>query len=409
MKRCDVVVVGSGIAGSALAMALARAGLDVLVLERTEEYRDRVRGEYMQPWGALEMVRLDLEPTLLDAGGGWCRQMISYGEDTEPAEAEQDAVPLDALVPGAAGGFCVGHPQASAALSRAATQRGATVLHGVGGIEVTAGRDPLVRYEHAGTTQELSCRLVVGADGRRSVVRDAVGAALQIKERSVVLGGLLVQTDAWTGDAAILGVEGEAHFLAFPRPGGFVRLYLSRLPSDDTSGPDRAKHLLEGFRLDSVPQSELLADAEVAGPCAYAVGTDASIDTAVAEGVVLIGDAAGWSDPILGCGLSGALRDTRSIVDILVQGDDWSTAAFEDYTIERTERMRRLRLSADLTTELQCTFSPWGRARRSAFGELMSNDLMVQAMRIMPLFGPDNVPGDAFDEEVLARALAFAS
>ena len=45
MDRCDVIVVGGGIAGSALAGVLAGAGVDVLLLETVTEYRDRVRGE----------------------------------------------------------------------------------------------------------------------------------------------------------------------------------------------------------------------------------------------------------------------------------------------------------------------------------------------------------------------------
>ena len=41
----DVVIVGGGIAGNALATVLARTGQAVLVLERSSVYRDRVRGE----------------------------------------------------------------------------------------------------------------------------------------------------------------------------------------------------------------------------------------------------------------------------------------------------------------------------------------------------------------------------
>ncbi|MDP8932110.1 MAG: FAD-dependent oxidoreductase, partial [Actinomycetota bacterium] len=43
-QSADVVVVGGGIAGSALATALAMGGLEVVVLERQSAYRDKVRG-----------------------------------------------------------------------------------------------------------------------------------------------------------------------------------------------------------------------------------------------------------------------------------------------------------------------------------------------------------------------------
>ena len=65
----DAVIVGGGIAGNALATVLARAGKSVLVLERSSVYRDRVRGEYVQPWGVAEAIRLGLHEVLVDAGG----------------------------------------------------------------------------------------------------------------------------------------------------------------------------------------------------------------------------------------------------------------------------------------------------------------------------------------------------
>src|SRR5207244_52006 len=64
MDSCDVVVVGAGIGGSALATALARDGLQVNVLEQTVEYEDRVRGESMMPWGVAEARALGVEDAL---------------------------------------------------------------------------------------------------------------------------------------------------------------------------------------------------------------------------------------------------------------------------------------------------------------------------------------------------------
>src|SRR6476660_1360837 len=66
--RSDVVVVGGGIGGASLAYALASGGLGVTVLEASEQYEDRVRGESMQVWGVKEARDLGVESVMLDAG-----------------------------------------------------------------------------------------------------------------------------------------------------------------------------------------------------------------------------------------------------------------------------------------------------------------------------------------------------
>ena len=339
MAKYDVVVVGGGIAGSALGAALAPAGISVLVLERQIEYHDKVRGEYMQPWGVAELLRLGFEKTLLGAGGGYTPSMVSYDEDVDPAAAEAAAVPLSALVEGVRGGLAVGHPQASQALNSLARERGADVRRGVGDVEVVPGATPVVRYELDGALHEVTCRLVVGADGRQSTVRRSLGINLEQATSKVTLGGMLVKTDDWRADQSVIGTEGDRFYLASPRPDGYVRLYLTCEPGPLTSGADRGSRMLEAFRLSSMPDSDALADAEQAGPCAYYVGTDAWTDRPVIEGVVLIGDAAGWSDPIIGAGLSVAMRDARLISDVLLAGDDWSPDAFDSYVTERAERV----------------------------------------------------------------------
>ena len=49
----EVIVIGGGIAGSALAKVLAAQGIEVLILERERLFKDRVRGEGMHPWLSL--------------------------------------------------------------------------------------------------------------------------------------------------------------------------------------------------------------------------------------------------------------------------------------------------------------------------------------------------------------------
>ena len=66
----QVVIVGGGVGGSALAASLAAAGVDVLLLEQTQVYEDRVRGEWIAPWGVAEVRRMGLLDTLRGAGGG---------------------------------------------------------------------------------------------------------------------------------------------------------------------------------------------------------------------------------------------------------------------------------------------------------------------------------------------------
>src|ERR1700744_475674 len=124
----DVIVVGGGIAGSALATALARDGLEVLVVERQTTFRDKVRGETLLCWGVAEMLRLELEKPLLDVGGGYITRFVFYDEVFDPTEAEAAALPTDQLLPGVPGCLDVGHPQACEALLRAAEDAGATVI-----------------------------------------------------------------------------------------------------------------------------------------------------------------------------------------------------------------------------------------------------------------------------------------
>jgi 2-polyprenyl-6-methoxyphenol hydroxylase-like FAD-dependent oxidoreductase len=61
----DLVIVGGGLAGSTLAIALANRGLKILIVEQQDPFRDRIRGEVLMPWGSLEAQRLGIYDLLL--------------------------------------------------------------------------------------------------------------------------------------------------------------------------------------------------------------------------------------------------------------------------------------------------------------------------------------------------------
>lgn len=406
-RSVDVVIVGGGIAGSAIAAVVAACGRSVLVLERQTEYKDRVRGETMMPWGVVEMRRLGVEDVLVDAGGGFTTTIHGYDEVLTPEEALASAAPLGLFADGVPGFFNCGHPQACEALAQHAAQVGATVVRGVGDVDVTLGDSPTVAYTVEGHTEVVGCRFVVGADGRQSVVRKAMGLDLQQVESKAMLGGMLVEgVDG--GEVNVLGTKDDQHYLVFPRPNGYARIYSARMTDDPVAaGADRAERFLEPFRNGCFPGSEAYGNAVPAGPCAFYPGVDAWTDLPLSfRGSVLVGDAAGWSDPIIGQGLSIAMRDARTVAEILC-GDDWSPTAFAGYTGERSERMRRIRFLGHLDTELRCTFTEAGRRRRRAFFDGYLTDPSLFNFVLGLLGGPEIPEAETFTPEFEQRVLAL--
>jgi 2-polyprenyl-6-methoxyphenol hydroxylase-like FAD-dependent oxidoreductase len=406
----DVAIVGGGIAGAALATVLARDGHQVLLLERQTSYRDKVRGEFLSCWGVAEMLALDLEKPLLDAGGHYVGRFVPYDEVIDPATAEANAAPLDRLLPGVPGCLDVGHPQACESLARAAAEAGATVLRGVGDVEVVPGTPPALRYESDDLVTTVSAGLVVGADGRTSGIRRQLGIALHETRPRSLLGGMLVDgLEGWPADQMSLGTEGDVFYFVFPRAHGRARLYLLHdlAQRGRFAGPDRTGAFLDAFQLRCLPDSAIFRAARAAGPCAFYPMNDSWTDGPCAPGVVLIGDAAGWNDPIIGQGLSIALRDVRLVADVVRAGPDRSVEAFAPYVQERRERMRRLRVAAEVQTALAATFTPAGAARRKAFNAVFRTDPVLGGPRMAPQLGPDNVPAEAFGPDNVARILAM--
>ncbi len=108
-------------------------------------------------------------------------------------------------------------------------------------------------------------------------------------------------------------MDDDFHYLVFPQTDGRARLYGAWDIADKHrySGDGRERRFLESFRLPCFPVPDVIADATPAGPLAGYPMTDTWTDEVAADGVVLIGDSAGWSDPIIGQGMSVTFRDAE--------------------------------------------------------------------------------------------------
>jgi 2-polyprenyl-6-methoxyphenol hydroxylase-like FAD-dependent oxidoreductase len=404
----DVVIVGGGIAGSALAIVLARAGRAVTVLERDREPVDRVRGEFMAPWGVVELRRLGLLDLLVGAGGVFARLNIPYDENMPGEKALPFTFDLSKVIPDIDGAFCMGHPAMCRTLAAEAGRLGVAFRRGVEQVQVTAGAPPMVGFTHDGVRTEWRPRLVVGANGRNSAVRHQLAMKTLADPPHNLLGGMLVEgVPDWPQDIEVIGTEDRTHFLVFPQGGDRVRLYLCYDFADKAlyAGADRRQKLIDTFAgLRCLPQAGMIAASRPIGPFNSYSNEDHWVEDPTAPGVVLIGDAAGHNDPITGQGLSIALRDVRLVSEIILAGK-YDRSSFRPYVEERLERMRRLRITARYVATLRAEFGEEARRRRGRALRRVFVDKMPSPMPAA-LIGPEKLPAACFEPSTVEALLA---
>jgi 2-polyprenyl-6-methoxyphenol hydroxylase-like FAD-dependent oxidoreductase len=132
---------------------------------------------------------------------------------------------------------------------------------------------------------------------------------------------------------------------------------------------------------------------------------DTWTDRPYVPGTVLIGDAAGYSDPIIGQGLTIAIRDARLVGDALLGEPCWGPDVFKPYATERAERMRRLRATAEAMTRLHADFTQEGHRRRDAAFARFAADPAARLPIAAGWVGPGALPPEAFTREAADRML----
>ena len=403
-------MVGGGIGGGALATALARAGVSTLVLEKSIQHVDRVRGEWLSPWGVAETMRLGLYENLIGAGAHHPGEHIGFGDDVDEATARDQALKVAAFE---GAGFkpplCMRHPDMCDLLNDTAVKCGATILRDVSDVTVEPGNPPQVNFRRDGRKQQLKPRLVVGADGRNSVVCGQAGIPLHRDPTHHLMTGMLVDgIEGWPPSLETIGTENDINFLVFPQSATRARLYICYGLDQRRrfAGVDRQGRFLDAFRLKTLPGSEFLVSGTPAGPCNSYPNEDSWTDSPLAPGVVLIGDAAGHNDPIIGQGLSITYRDARLVRDLMLDNRDWTPDSFRPYAEERCERMRRLRFTAAAASVLTAEFGPRAQQRRIKIREEVARGNFINPTPAAFL-GPETLPPEAFEEQALLRLRAL--
>ena len=263
-----------------------------------------------------------------------------------------------------------------------------------------------VSYAVGDETHEVSAGLVVGADGRASTVRKQIGVTLEHSDAIGYIAGLLLDgLEGVPDDFDAMVCEGDLFCLLFHQGGGRARAYVATGLSGQHrfAGRESTSKFLEAYALESYPWSDQVMAATPAGPCASYPGDDTWTDTPFADGVVLIGDAAGHNDPIIGEGLSISMRDARTVRDLVVDGAR-QPADFAPYAEERVERMRRLRLVADIIAVTMVEDGDNRDARRRYLGDKMgAMDPEVFPLLFGVFAGPENIPAELVDEGILDR------
>lgn len=405
----EIVIVGAGIAGGALATVLARHGRRVLLLEKTLVHLDRVRGEYLQPWGVVELKRLGLLERVLVAGANVISRNVFYDENTTPQDAEKRPRRYDNVFDGIPGCLGFGHPQFCDLLNRTAVEAGATLLRGVRDLDITPGSPPRLGFTVDGVRHEHRPLLIVGADGRGSQVGKLAGIGVSRDQPHHLFAGLLVDdVPAWSQSTATIGTEGQYLFFIAPQGGQRLRLYLGfdRKEASRFAGPAGAERFLRDFAFTALPSDVRFADGKPAGPVHTYSNEDRWSDTPQAPGVVLVGDAAGFNDPLAGQGLSLALRDVRVVAELLTDAANPVDRVLGHYVEKRRERMRRLRLAVAAFARLRVEFSSQSRERRRrVLARTLAQPELGMLFAVFAL-GPEHAPASAFEPAAIAELMA---
>jgi menaquinone-9 beta-reductase len=310
MHEYDVVIVGARCAGSPLATMLARAGVDVCLVDQARFPSDTLSTHIVQSHGVDILDRLGVRDALLDLGAVEIDRFTLVNDEV---------LIHGGAIPGDTPALCVRRVTLDEVLANAADAAGAEVRTRTRVTGVIRA-DARVAGVQTGDGP-IHARLVVGADGMRSSVADWVGS----REYHVAPGGRMFAVGYLEGVTNTeghlrIGRVGEHAFIAAPADGGLYMAGVGTSLNDvDTFRADRQASFDRALR--AWPDlGELVAGASRVGPLRMITEWHSFFREAAGAGWALVGDAGHFKDFTPGQGISDALRQVEHLVPAIVAG-----------------------------------------------------------------------------------------
>ncbi len=330
----DVIIVGARAAGASTALLLARAGLDVLVVDRGRYGSDTLSTHALMRGGVIQLHRWGLLDAVIAAGTPAVRTTTFTYARGEVSVAIKPSHGVDAL-------YAPRRTVLDPILVDAADAVGATFRYGIRVTDVTrdvGGRvNGIVGRDDHGRAVDCRARWVVGADGIHSVVADAVKAPTERFGTGATANVYGYWADLeTTGYEWYFRTDGCAGVI--PTNDGMACVFAGAGPARiGRGGLDVLMKVAAGA---SPRLATRLAAAKAPAGVRSFGGLAGYMRRPHGPGWALVGDAGYWKDPIGAHGLTDALRDAELLARAVQAAAYDPTAerdAFADYHRTRDE------------------------------------------------------------------------
>lgn len=340
-SRYDVVIVGGGMVGACLALALQDTALRVLSVEAhpagepgQPSFDDRTSG--LGNGARRVLSTLGAWPQIAAAASPIRSIHVSDAGHFGFARLEASAHGLEAF------GYTVSNRHIGAVLWQRLRARGRIDLSCPARVRAVSLEGPGARLtiEHeGGAAQEVGAALVVAADGAHSIVREAAGIAATATDYGQVALVSNLRTDRRSAGDAYERFSASGPMALLPVQGGHYTLVWAVSPAQAESlqACDPADYLRQaqaafgwraGRMLEVGPRSAYPLALQRAGQC-------------TATRAVLIGNAAQALHPVAAQGFNLGLRDAAVLAELIATAADPGAPAVLEQFASRREADRR--------------------------------------------------------------------